>query len=877
MAAVMQRHTETTSAPPPRAGRSTKATRPRADATPVAAARVRCAYPIVLALRGDRAAGEALWVGGPPSKPIVHYRDNVYSTFDAAAEGMIAPPTSAPRRRRTATRSAATTVSARTLMEARARLCRPGQDDDDDGNIIDVTVTLSELLDAVTRYGRTTTHICVARSASWVSEALARRSLPIPAVTPRRRPRREPSDMERMMRRLDRIVSEVASEMRLTDLDSASSDNDLDIVVVHSPEATARPPASRSLSLARTAPSSALTADSIATTTTATTLAVALGPSSEVAAPSATLATSSTLAPPVPSTQPAPIQTDAPTHTQEPVLRPARRTSRKRQAPTPPAPSQGTENDRPSKRTRRPTAGSTPPAPQSLTSRRPTVTTTTTTTSSNVMAETVPIGIDSDRRTTSRNGVAVDRAASALCTIALVPCNRAPGVECSICMRDDGNVLWDTAMDRPATLRDLWVDPGRSALVPDGTRLEDDTIVVNPCRETDHAVCVGCMRAVLLNPGRPPVGLERAAVGCVSLDGESRCAATSYDEARVFGAVLEPSEAAHLTALYERHRFPGMEVVTCPLHILVDRTAQQARRRGPRVDVLPCGAECMIEHASVSRADRGHLVITCTQNSRCGGSFCYHCRSRLPAGATRCGRCVRVSERDNPDGVNRYFCRPALVASASKDDVAGSGGQPAWLASGGGADAHLLRNREVTEEVAVDQIERVMSMDRVAQPCYRCGVPLLKSTECNGLSHCGVQKCYMCGRNALAGGHLESDHWDADGATGCPRYDHHAYWRRMKTAPFVCSEGRCYNDAAECTVPAHRAGIEAMHAERRVWHVWGMLRSLSHDLGERVMARLTAATRPGDDARSLLLARVAKTLAQEAALARSTGADGTRT
>jgi hypothetical protein len=189
--------------------------------------------------------------------------------------------------------------------------------------------------------------------------------------------------------------------------------------------------------------------------------------------------------------------------------------------------------------------------------------------------------------------------------------------------------------------------------------------------------------------------------------------------------------------------------------------------------------------------------------------------------------------------------------AASAAAGAASGSQP--------AESHLLRNREITEEVALEQIERVLSMDRVAQPCYRCGVPLLKSTECNALSHCGVQKCYMCGRNALAGGHLEADHWDAHGNVGCPRYDHHAYWRNMKR-PFVCAEGRCYNDTTECRVAAHRAGIEAMHTERRVWHVWAMLRSLSTLLRERLIDRLEAATAPTDAARILLLARVSKIL-----------------
>ncbi|ATE82144.1 hypothetical protein psal_cds_257 [Pandoravirus salinus] len=767
------------------------------DATSVGVARVQCAYPIALVLRSDASVGEALWMRGSPARPVIHLGEQVFLDFDAVAAAMRALAPGADRRRTSPRRAPA----ARNLLDARVSVAKNESDEP-----VVATVPLATLLDSAVEQDRAGARaLCVARSAVWVGQALAQRRHP--PSRPQRSTEQARSDMERMMRRLDRIVSRVASDSargrtgHVSD-DDGGDDDDGD-------------------------GNDGVDADS-SQTPHAETVDVAMDDDDN--------AIEIVVRAPVPTTRgrrgpvPAPAEIGG---SRETVSTPRRRIAKRPRPEATTTTTVPTARPRPAKRTRKSRAVNTPESPEP--------------------PRTAPPADKTDDHTSSD---AKHTVPTAVCDIVLRPCTQAPGIECSICMRDDGTVLWDVPQARPATLHDLWTDPDRHVLVPDGARLPDNAILVNPCRNADHAVCVGCMRAVLLNRGRPPVSVARAAVGCVSLDGESRCAATAYPEAHPFALVLDGGEAAHLAGLYDRHRFPGMEVIACPLHVVIDRPVPAGRRRGPRIEVLPCGAECIVEHDRVARAVRGHLAVACTQNLRCAGTFCYHCRSRLPTGAARCARCTHVAEHNNPEGVNRYFYRPGLMASTGPADKIG----PVTLQqSGAGNDVHLLRNREITQEVAVDQIERVLAMDRVAQPCYRCGVPLLKSTECNALSHCGVQKCYMCGRNALAGGHLEPEHWDAHGATGCPRYDHHAYWRTMKD-PFVCAEGRCYNDASECKVAAHRAGIEAMHAERRVWHAWGMLRSLAAPLRECVISKLVADTPPTDTARGLLLARVSKIL-----------------
>jgi len=469
--------------------------------------------------------------------------------------------------------------------------------------------------------------------------------------------------------------------------------------------------------------------------------------------------------------------------------------------------------------------------------------------------------------------------------------------ECSICLCDKGRVLWDRDRGAIATLDDLnrlSEDELLSLLEPADTddatsgpsespverwkRLDDSVLVTNPCRLHSHVVCVRCIRALVTNTERPPLGYERATIGCLSIDGDARCPGTHYGQASSFDHVLDPPERRDLALLFERHRIVGIEMVACPHHIIVHRGTMEPHeslndvpaaiqhsmlstpfwRRG--LDVVPCGALCPVDHALAARAKRGHVPVVCTQNPNCRGAFCYHCRARMPIDASVCASCTRARGRDDPDALNFYLCHPSVLngvrAHAKWDDSPLPTADRA-VESDGRSDRHLLRNGDITFDMALAQIERVLQSERVAQPCLCCGVPLTKSTQCNALTHCGVQKCFVCGCNTFVGGHLEAHHWDPTGRHGCPRFDdnwHSAF--AFPGAPFRCLEGVCYNDVQECSVPEHEAGVRAMHDERRVWHVWGMLLSLPTPMCERVLASLAGATPDSDTGRRLLLERI---------------------
>jgi hypothetical protein len=132
------------------------------------------------------------------------------------------------------------------------------------------------------------------------------------------------------------------------------------------------------------------------------------------------------------------------------------------------------------------------------------------------------------------------------------------------------------------------------------------------------------------------------------------------------------------------------------------------------------------------------------------------------------------------------------------------------------------------------QIAEVLVADRVAQPCFGCGVPLEKTTMCNALRHCQIEVCYVCGAVASApGSHLPASHWDADGCRGCPRFDSNAFWQHYgagaddmdRDVPhrLLCVEDQCYDDERACCDSDHAIGIEAMHEERRMRHLCAKL------------------------------------------------------
>lgn len=258
----------------------------------------------------------------------------------------------------------------------------------------------------------------------------------------------------------------------------------------------------------------------------------------------------------------------------------------------------------------------------------------------------------------------------------------------------------------------------------------------------------------------------------------------------------------------------------------------------------------------------GHVFIACV----CGARFCYHCgnckdaetkdldcqsqqhqpcQQEKDSVTSPCSFCSRFDDPENDWAWNMYIRRPVHHVSNyygnDKD----------------GPCAHLLRNKEITLEIAWQHftscIETFLSTKHVVAQCFVCQQGLHKTMDCNAMSHCQVEQCYVCGYTTPRGGKIPLHHWDSNGVYGCPRYDDDPYWNKsfefepIKTfkpskprshstsctatihqepCNFKCRQDQCYNHCNECPYPSHQQGIEKMRLRRLQWHIRAFVQSL---------------------------------------------------
>ena len=169
-----------------------------------------------------------------------------------------------------------------------------------------------------------------------------------------------------------------------------------------------------------------------------------------------------------------------------------------------------------------------------------------------------------------------------------------------------------------------------------------------------------------------------------------------------------------------------------------------------------CNADCIVEYGMVDANALGYTIVRCTQNPKCSKSFCYHCKNEVHVASSWCARCMNLLENANPEAYNRYFYNEDLLGKHAQQATHG------W--------SHLLKNKDISVQSAVRQIEELLLLEKMTPKCFRCGVHMFKTSMCNELTHCGTKTCYVCGRTTSVGGRLEINHWDGDGCYGCPRF-----------------------------------------------------------------------------------------------------------
>ncbi len=351
----------------------------------------------------------------------------------------------------------------------------------------------------------------------------------------------------------------------------------------------------------------------------------------------------------------------------------------------------------------------------------------------------------------------------------------------------------------------------------------EGTIFLSCCRK--HGICYTCLKKIATGFDNHPINHHHPLIKC-PYPFDQGCFTASgipyYFSHSDISKVLSPHEFIMYMNHAEKYQFPGYEIVKCPRPILLNNDD----------NIGVCDAWILVPIELIKNSTQGHLVIECDQNINCRRSSCYHCHSYVrkrgflqiqdPIGdrlgvqdvGAYCETCITNTENTNPTAYNRYFYRPDKQLKDGK---------------------HIFyKNNELTPDLVISQLLEIIDSDRLYTRCFECLTQIYKTEQCNTITHCGIERCYACGRSGSCEQDL-GDHWDVTGIKGCPRFDHSNFWNDWADCDFKCREGRCYSEEVGlCDFSTHQTGIKQMIILRKFAHVYHMVKSLlpqqQHDI-----------------------------------------------
>ena len=367
-------------------------------------------------------------------------------------------------------------------------------------------------------------------------------------------------------------------------------------------------------------------------------------------------------------------------------------------------------------------------------------------------------------------------------------------LECEICADDSKQIIFNTK-HRPAKISEINLVLFQNNIVP------DETIFLGPCG--NHAICKECLVRTIMNTESPPINSQFSMIPCLSLtlgECKTKIGTTIFFDSNHIKKILLPKQFSYYYSLEQRFRFPGFEVIKCPMGIMNHTEI--------------CNAENIIPIKDIQTIPRGQMIITCTQNKNCRKQYCYYCFRIVEPLLKKCIFCSEFSENMNPLSFNHYY----------------------YKCNNENGEMLFYRNEELTLEIVISQIREIAIAPRTFVKCFICLIPILKSEQCNGLSHCGTEICYACGKSAKCGSTLQ-EHWSASGKNGCPRWDHDPYWNKIANCNFKCIEGECYGEYSDgiCFDVTHQQGIKNLDTERKKAMIYHKIISIPSEIRSQVV------------------------------------------
>lgn len=338
--------------------------------------------------------------------------------------------------------------------------------------------------------------------------------------------------------------------------------------------------------------------------------------------------------------------------------------------------------------------------------------------------------------------------------------------------------------------------------------IPDEIIFLGPCKK--HALCVRCLRNIVHSYTNHPINDSTSHFTCPYPFEE--CVTpigfkNIYEHALIKKVCRTDQEWEHYSSYAEQYAFPGYTIIKCHM---------PCTQLGTYYNKTICNSDILINNTELKQTPRGEMIVECTQNRLCRKRFCYYCKEYISYHSETCHDCKVCYENENPNLFNYFLNKNtnsqltdcAVITTLQFEE-----------------SEYLYTNKEITKEIAFEQIDMIIRDANNFLICPVCKISLYKTEKCNGLSHHCIERCYACGRIGYRIKGL-AEHWNPNGIAGCFRFDTD-YFVKNYIPSFMCTEEECSNhDIGDCNISEHQTGIHKLQKTRTIGYIYHTLLSL---------------------------------------------------
>lgn len=386
---------------------------------------------------------------------------------------------------------------------------------------------------------------------------------------------------------------------------------------------------------------------------------------------------------------------------------------------------------------------------------------------------------------------------------------------CCVCFTD-AYFIYNVKNDDILSLSDIETSFFKNDEIP-------KSLLVKSCCNI-HYICINCIHRLINNYEAHPINESNTHLSCPYPfeDCVTSIGFKNIFDHNLIKKICDDIEWENYRIHADNFSFPGFTIIKCPVYYYKGNTTR-----------VLCNTEILLENETIKNTPIGDFIVECTQNADCLKRFCFNCNQTMTYYQDVCYDCKTNHENENPNVLNYYFNKNTLeilssiTSSSTSTSIEIDSGETEneTVIINYNENSYLYLNKEITIEIAVEQIMNIIENIDTFFICVICKVSLYKTERCNGLSHHNVERCYACGRIGYKTKGL-GEHWNPSGYSGCFRFNSDMYIK--STIPhYLCNDSICSNhDKGDCTVPEHTLGITDLEHLRKRSYVYHSIKSL---------------------------------------------------